>query len=145
MDKSDVLKDDRVHEILHMIPSTKYQYEGGSEKVLLVEQPFSYQQFNTPVHPITKSNYHAGCYYTDCKDASFNLSTPELTDSSASNSPRFPTPVQLVDPPIVEAVFTDKPAKRNTTLHKTKSIRTKKVTRSKSFFEKIKDLFSFQS
>jgi hypothetical protein len=144
MGKQDIQQDDCVHEVLYMIPSTKYQYEKDGEKVLSAEYddvPFSYQQLNSPIHHYL--NYHGGCYCNSNCRAPFNASTPELTDSSTNNSPWYPTPVQLVDPPMTEAG--NKPAatiKRKITRRKTKSI---KMTKSKSIFERIKTLFSFSA
>lgn len=129
---------DCVHKVLYMVPSTKYQYEKDCDKVLSVEYDdalFTSHQVSLSTHRYpnaTSNNYHHGCCCSmNCRGAFFHTVTPELTDSSSSNSLPHPIPVQLVDSPMKETVFADE----------TVTVKNK-VSKRKLFFERIKFLFT---
>ncbi|GAN00774.1 hypothetical protein MAM1_0002c00197 [Mucor ambiguus] len=118
------------HNVLYMIPSTKYQFEKDGEKTLLQD----HIEDGMPAN-INQTNRNM-----------FSSRSPTLT-----GTPRKHVPVQLYDNPSPALSMIDIPSStRSISRHKkptnrSRSLSTKKTPVHKYFFHKMKSFFTYSS
>lgn len=118
-------RDSLSHDILYMIPSTKYQFEKDGEKTLL--------QDHNEDDMVSNLNQ-------------FNRNET-LSRSPALNTPRKHVPIQLYDNPSPALSITDVPSSKRSIRHRflSRSLSTKKAPLHKSILHRVKSFFSYSN
>ncbi|KAK4516745.1 uncharacterized protein ATC70_011723 [Mucor velutinosus] len=112
------------HDVLYMIPSTKYQFERDGEKTLLQD----YMGDDMPAN----TNQING-------NDMLSSSPPALTQFLGKH-----VPVQLYDNPPPALSITNVPSSTRST-GRSRSLSTKKSSLRKSFFHKVKSFFLYSN
>lgn len=138
-----------VHNILYMIPSTKYQYEKDDEKTLLQDDNEEFVSSNArhlnivTVNPMRGNTGSTASYQHSISKN--DIVTPVLTIS------RKHIPIQLYDNPSPSSTMVDLHSQKSSIHRKksfvfrSKSINNKKPSLHKSIFRKMKIFFTYSN
>lgn len=131
-----------VHNILYMIPSTKYQYEKDDEKTLLQDDneefvPSNARHLNNVrVNPMRGNTGSTASYQHSI--STNDTVTPALTIY------RKHIPIQLYDNPSPSSTMVDLHSQKSF-VFRSKSINNKKPSLHKSIFRKMKIFFTYSN